>query len=145
MTETPALTLDYIPPADLHLIWPRVREGLDEVVRRAPAHWIPEDVYHALRANAATLHIATDSSDGEYLGFMVLMRVDMWDGPTLHVWAAHSQGEHDVLVNGVEPLKALARSIQARRVVFSSQRKGWEKKGEVIGFKPTTTSFELEV
>lgn len=144
-TSSAKLTLEYVPIADLQMVWPQVKPGLKEVIRRAPAHWIPEDVYHALRANIASLHIATDPRDGEYLGFVVLMRVDAWDGPTLHIWAAHNTGARDVLVEAVGEIVGMARNINARRVTFSSQRRGWERTAALLGFRPATQNFEMEI
>lgn len=137
--------LEYIKPADLHTYWTLIRPGLEYVKSVADDGWIPEDVYSALKANTATLHIGQDEA-GEYLGFVVLSLVPHWDGQEMNVWVAYSAvTDKQPILMWQEQIWQMARKAGAKRIVFSSPRKGWEKVAPAIGFRPYTTVYKCEV
>ena len=76
--------------AQLHEVWGWVRRGLLDCIDRAPAHYLPEDVYAALRAGSAWLFAV--ERHGEDVGFVVLERHADPDGVVLFVFAAIGAG-----------------------------------------------------
>lgn len=132
-----------ILPDDVSAIWDGLRQGL-EAVRHYADHWRPEDVYMALRQGQAYLHIAY--VDGRYAGFTVSLPSRAHDGPVLHVWAVYAvPGLPRLRAECMAHLRRLADEMKARRITFTSPRKGWERVGKRYGFEPTLTIFECEV
>jgi hypothetical protein len=118
-----------VHPQSLHTHWPQIKEGIIEIKSRCPQEpWLIEDVYAALRAGWAQLHIAET-------GFIVTQDLteDYTFRPLLHVWLAYSKGgEHD-LAEGY--LKTVA---SGRPIRFHSPRVGWSRIAKVI-----RTEYEL--
>lgn len=138
------LVLTYIKPDQLREVWELVKPGIEKVRENGAEAWFVEDVYMALRNNQSTLHVGY--LDGEYAGFMVLTPTQSYDGPVLHIWATYSEArDFCVFTEGMDTIKECARMMEARRITFFSPRKGWEKQGEKLGFKPRTTQFALEM
>lgn len=134
--------LIYVAPVELQAYWPYVAPKLAIVAKRSKARWIPEDVYHALKSNTATLHIG--EIDGDYVGFMVLSPSMDFDGPTLTVWAVFNDSEHDVVEEFEADIVGYARKMKARRITFSSPR-GWGRRLERFGYIEAHKVFEKEV
>ena len=138
------LSLEYIDPSKLHKVWGLVKEGMEKVRERGGDSWLVEDMYMALKNNHSTLHIGYEGA--EYRGFLVLTPTVSFDGPVLHIWALYSNGgELELLDEGLEHIKELAKRMNAQRVTFHSPRKGWEKCGAKLGFKLRTQTFAMEV
>jgi hypothetical protein len=114
---------------DLRKRWPEIRVGLEEVQRKAPDDgWIPEDVYHALRSNAA--HVVF--LDGGFFIYQVLPGDD--GAGLLFVWIIYG----DLIANKSqieEGIESLGRSLGVARIRFGSPRRwdafGWAK---LIGY-----------
>ena len=140
---TPEKVLLFVHPAEIHAYWPYVRPRLETVAKRSEARWIPEDVYAALKAGTATLHIGEVGD--EYVGFVVLSPSVDFDGPTLTVWAVYSEESCDVIELYDAELVGYARRINARRLTFTSPRNGWGKRLEPYGYRPVSQVFEKEV
>ena len=139
----PETTFAWVPPDDVGDVWDTVRDGLDEVARYGD-HWRTEDVYMALRQGQTNLHIAR--VDGHYAGFVVATPARGYDGPTLHVWAVYAvPGFPKLHAACFEQLRRWAADMRAKRITFTSPRKGWERLGERFGFVPGLTIFECEV
>jgi hypothetical protein len=68
-----------------------------------------------------------------------------YDAPVLKVWILYSEENHDVVELYDEEIKAYARNIKARRVVFTSPRAGWERRLSKYGYRPVKQIFEVEV
>ena len=139
----PRTTFDWVAPDDVTLIWDLILPGLEAVSQHGD-HWRTEDVYLSLRQGQAALHLAF--VDGQYGGFIVTLPSRGFDGPVLHVWAVYAVPRmRRVHEECFKKLRELADSIKARRITFTSPRKGWERLGEKFGFAPTLTIFECEV
>jgi len=138
--------LRYVNPVELHDYWDLIHPGLEVVRRKAPNGWRCEDVYSSIRTNQhTTLHIAEDEA-GEYLGFVVLCLSQTWEGFEMNVWIAYSaiRGKQPIL-DFQGQITAIAKRAGARRIRFDSPRKGWEKQSEVMGFKPLSTIYTMEI
>jgi hypothetical protein len=141
----PAPQIEYvwIKPDDVTHEWDLILPGL-EVVAQHGDHWRPEDVYMALRQGAANLHVIR--TGGRYSGFIVAKPSYGYDGPVLHVWAAYAvPGMPSLRKATRDQLRQWARDMGARRITFTSPRKGWERLVRQLGFEPTLTIYEQEV
>ena len=140
---SPTVGFEIVSPDDVSAVWDLIRPGLDEVANFGD-HWRPEDIYMALRQGSAHLHLAKVES--AYAGFVVAMPSRTYDGPVLHVWAVYAvPGFPRLRRECFAKLHELAVAIKARRITFTSPRKGWERLGERFGFSPVLTIFECEV
>jgi hypothetical protein len=73
-------------------------------------------------------------------GFVVLQPI----GQTLHVWAAWSTINDELLLQQAwQEIQQIAKNGQKTKVTFSSQRRGWERKARLMGFKPQTWEFNF--
>ena len=114
-----------IPPDELRAVWSQVSEGLADM----PADdWIPEDVYHLIKAGDSALYMAL--RDGTYDGFLVVRQLvaEFSRTPTLHVWLAYHVTTDDVREHVDGFLRQLAQNMGARRITFGSPRMGWAKR-----------------
>lgn len=136
------LKLEYVDPFNLKEAWKLIKTGVQKVTD-LQSIFIAEDVYTEIKTGAAILHIAY--VDNEYNGFVVTQNLQNHDGPVLHIWLAYSckNTEGELLEVGLPIIKEWAQNISAKRVTFSSVRKGWAK--NKLGFKPLNTLYGLEV
>jgi len=132
------MILHYIPKDKLREHWDYVKHGLELVRQRGHTQWIVEDVYCDCYENRSMLFMGIVNDKPE--GFIVLQPV----GNALHIWATWSRiFDYDIFTKGLEEVKAIARQGGKTRVTFSSQRKGWERRARLMGFKPQTWEFIL--
>lgn len=134
-------TLSYVAPNDLQSVWHLVSKGLHKVKEFCTESWIPEDVYHALKTGASTLHLAYRESD--YVGFVVLSVLPDYDGKRVHIWCAYGEGGgcSDTFMPQVVDM---AKNIGAKRVTFWSPRE-WDHKLGKMGFAATQTEWKKEL
>ena len=124
------MILEPVAPNKLREHWPRVKEGLDEIQRKAPdSGWIAEDVYHAIRAGHAFLVLIADK------GFLVHQILAGDDGRgLLFIWIIHGD-LIEVKAELESELEAFGRSINVARIRWGSPRRwdafGW---GKLIGY-----------
>jgi hypothetical protein len=79
-------------------------------------------------------------TDNKPYGFVVLQPM----GNALHVWAAWSSINHELLLQEAwQEIQAIAKQGGKSKVTFSSQRKGWERRARAMGFTPQTWEFIL--
>jgi hypothetical protein len=126
------MEFELIHPNKLRNVWETVRASLLVVMDKSAEDWIPEDIYHAIKAGDAALHLV--KSGGALVGVMVtrLIRSEFTEDTHLHVWAAHNLGETDVVEVSFERLREMARACGAKMVTFGSTRKGWGRKHETL-------------
>lgn len=140
----PDRELIYIHPNDLKTVWEQVRNGLCAIQTKAHEDWLPEDVYASLKANTSTLHVSY--LGGEYEGFIVLSKVDGYQGPAMHIWCGYSIAhDYSMLEVHTDFIEQCAKNIGAKTITFSSPRKGWERHGLKLGFRPKTMVYEKEI
>ena len=136
------MSLIYVQPSELHGYWGYVQPRLEIVARKSKARWIPEDIYHAVRSGASTLHIGEVGDI--YVGFVVLTPSVDFDAQTLTVWALYSEKNHDVIELYDAEIVRFARKIKAKRLRFTSPRK-WEKRLRPYGYHPVAQCYEREM
>lgn len=125
--------MDIVPihPANLHPVWEKVREGLTKIKAKIREDWMPEDVYHALKAGEAQLFLAI--RDQGFAGFFILRKVqaEYSRENIMHVWCAYSEGDDDVFEQCLDFIREAATKAGCKRLTFGSQRKGWMKRFRV--------------
>ena len=132
--------LNYIPPEEIGKHWKFVREGLQYVVDKTKDRWLPEDVYMHIKSGNMNLFMQ-DSGDG----FAVLQPVKGWDGTELYIFCGYSRSGHELVMQECEQIKDIARSIGAKRVKFQSNRKGFEKLAQDMGYTLDFVQYEVEI
>jgi hypothetical protein len=116
-------------------LWPWVSDGLWDIIERTNPTWIPEDVYAELKAGSAVLM----TIDGER-GFVIVKRLQDYDGPSLFLWVMWGPGELARMYDGImDELDNLARAAGCERIRMMSPRKGWHK---VRGWRERDTIYE---
>ena len=129
--------MNLILPDNLARVWERVRAGLLEVQKHSVEDWIPEDVYMALKTGQAALYMHDRA-------FLIAQLLPTYHGKRLHVWCAYNDGKPGLRIF-LRHLKALAVEAGASKITFMSPRDEWLSVGKRGGFRPTQTTFELEV
>ncbi len=119
-----------------------MRQGIEKVIAKTRANYLPEDVYHALRSNTAWAFALRDDNADDF-GFMVLQNQYDPDGLALFVWCLwvepNAGPPHRASL--YEELENLAKSVAAKRIRLQSPRKGWEREPF---FKPIAMVYEHE-
>lgn len=122
---------------DWRPLWPWVEEGLRDLCARLRPTWVPADVYAELKAGLASLVTIADDA-----GFMVVKRLQDYDGQVLFVWALWGPGELAPLQDAAQAeLSALAKKAGCKRIQMRSPRKGWAR----VGWTERETVYEREV
>lgn len=118
--------------------WDFIRFGLSRILRKPPEKWIPEDVYTSIYANKAFLWMVYAENDTPE-GFFILER----NGDTCHIWCAWAVAPN-LLEDGVAHIETLAREFGAHKLTFDTNRVGWVKVADKLGFRPRTWVKELK-
>lgn len=118
--------------------WEFISFGLKRILRKSPESWIPEDVFANLGTNKAFLWMVfNDSNTPE--GFFILER----NGNCCHIWCAWAVAPN-LLEDGVAFIENIAREAGADKLTFDTNRVGWVKVADKLGFRPRTWVKELK-
>jgi hypothetical protein len=128
------MQLKYIHPTDLRQVWNQIKPSLEDMAKRSI--WIVEDAYCDLKEGRANLYLTIE--DKYFTGYIITQTL----GDKLHIWAAYNS-KNDVLVDGLEAVKALAKEQGLSEITFISPRKGWDRIAPKIGFKPSQWVYKL--
>ena len=128
------MILQYIPPNNLRQVWSQIKPSLEDMAKRST--WIVEDAYCDLKEGRANLYLTIE--DKYFTGYIITQTL----GDKLHIWAAYNN-KNDVLVDGLESVKALAKEQGLSEITFISPRKGWDKIAPKLGFKPSQWVYKL--
>jgi hypothetical protein len=132
------MILHYIPKDQLRTHWDFIKHGLEIVRSKGHPEWLAEDVYCDCYEQRSMLFLAV--TNNQPYGFVVLQPI----GQTLHVWAAWSTINDELLLQQAwQEIQQIAKNGQKTKVTFSSQRRGWERKARLMGFKPQTWEFNF--
>ena len=128
------MILQYIPPNNLRQVWSQIKPSLEDMAKRSI--WIVEDAYCDLKEGRANLYLTIE--DKYFTGYIITQTL----GDKLHIWAAYNN-KNDVLVDGLEAVKELAKEQGLSEITFISPRKGWDRIAPKIGFKPSQWVYKL--
>ena len=132
------MILHYIPKDQLRTHWEFLKHGLEIVRSKGHPEWLAEDVYCDCYEQRSMVFLAI--TNNQPYGFVVLQPM----GNTIHVWAAWSSINDDLLLTqAFQEIQAIAKQGSKTRITFTSQRRGWDKKALQMGFKPSTWEFTL--
>lgn len=125
-----------VPNTDLRSWWSFVKPGLEDILRKSPEEWIPEDVYANCFCGNSHLWVLMDES--RPMGFWIVVP----RGETVHVWCAYTPypGTLDI---GMKLFLDTAKAANMSKVTFESWRKGWDKVARQYGFQPRLWVKEL--
>lgn len=126
----------YIEPKDLRNWWKFVKPGLEDILKKSPEYWIPEDIYADCYSGKAMLWVFSENNYP--VGFAVLTN----RGESLHCWCgwANSVGHFK---SAVKCVSEIAKAGGSKFVTFESWRSGWERLAPKFGFKPRTWVKEI--
>lgn len=144
----PPVLFTVVKSAELHRYWPFLDRGCRDICRKVKPDWRPEDLYGALRAEAAVAVIVTRAE--RMLGFIVWHRQERTWSRTLDVfvWAVWTipvreripaDGWPEPFYRGWQYLSDLKRAIGGNKVITIS-RKGLQRK---YGWKPIWLTYEI--
>jgi len=136
--------LVFVPPDALQPQWGWLKPRLELVAKRSGARWIPEDVYAAVKSGAASLFIV-ERPDAERLGVLVVQPIRDFDAKILSVWVLHNEGKEDIIGKCEDDLVRMARQMGARRIGFTSARRGWGRRLERFGYREVGRIYEKEI
>ena len=132
------MILHYILKDQLRTHWEFIKNGLEIVRSKGHPEWLAEDVYCDCYEQRSMVFLAI--TDNKPYGFVVLQPM----GNTIHVWAAWSSLNDDLLLTqAFQEIQAIAKQGSKTRITFTSHRRGWDKKALHMGFKPSTWEFIL--
>ena len=108
------------------------------VLMRIVEPYIPEDVYVNMVSGKAFLWLVLADNDTKE-GFFILEK----NGDTCHIWCAWAVAPN-LLEDGVQHIETLAREFGAQKLTFDTNRVGWVKVADKLGFRPRTWVKELK-
>lgn len=143
------LSIISIKPAELHTYWPFIQRGLLAIRRKVESDALPEDIYGAIRAEAAYVFIV--SRETRWLGFAVWHKQERpWSHKLdMFVWGVWTiplrerlPGDNvtEAFQYGRAHLHEIKRSLAANRIIGISSRKGLCKR---YGFKELSFTCEI--
>lgn len=145
---------DAVPVIRLHEVWPFVRRGLEDIVKKNKPDWWPEDVYARLSNSQATLYLV--HHNGRPVSFFVvyLSPLQYSLGQELIYWCGWGippcewlpeDHPHELRVAMGDFFKELARQSGAKRVASLSARKGYDRLATELGLHRTFTRYECDL
>ena len=124
----------YIHPNELKQVWSQIKPSLESMASRST--WIVEDAYCDLKEGRANLYLTIENK--YFTGYIITQTLE----DKLHVWAAYNTN-NDVLKDGLEATKELAKQQGLSEITFISPRRGWDKIAPKLGFKPSQWVYKL--
>ena len=119
--------------------WLGARDAIERLRQRQKSRWLTEDVYHLLRSGVATLWVH-EAHGG---GYVTLPQIEAFTGRrVLTVWLGWRSGDKTTLGDDAEALRVIAAAQHCEAVTFVSERRGWEKRAQNIGFSFRESTYE---
>jgi len=109
---------------DIRSLWPKIRPALEEIQEEQKTDWMPEDIYHWVMADQATLY-ATDD------GFSIVQRGQnpVTKEKFLFLLICYSWSKGSNIWKYMKAFEELGRNIGASYIETWSQRRGLERSG----------------
>jgi len=127
-------------PVDIREHWDDIKQDLIDLQERYGYEWRPEDVYHECRTGEAFLYL------GDKPGFIVFKEDTnrYTREPELFIWIACAPGMGHI-DDYYEDYSAVARSIGAKTMTWSSPRKAFQRLAKKNHWKVRTTIYEMRI
>lgn len=150
------ISIDYVELTTLHDVWPLLRIGLEDIIKKTQPDWIAEDVYANLRDNAASAYLVRYK--GVIVGWFIVCTslrpfnhkkdLLMWAGWSMPVKERQRRGvDTQGLAIRIERAaftfcESLAVQHGYHAVAFLSSRSGMRKRAEEWGYATRATRYE---
>lgn len=121
-----------VPPEEIDRFWSFLEHGLQAVKETdATVEWTLESISKTVRSDRTytVLGLKDDVAVGFFVGY------PQPDG-AFFVWIAHLHTGYD-LGEGIDMLAGFAKDLGCKRLVFGTNRRGWERVARKYGFRPT--------
>ena len=121
-----------VPPEEIDRFWSFLEHGLQAVKETDDTvEWTLESIGETVRSDRAytVLGLKDDVAVGFFVGY------PQPDG-AFFVWIAHLHTGYD-LGEGIDMLAGFAKDLGCTRLVFGTNRRGWERVARKYGFRPT--------
>jgi hypothetical protein len=121
-----------VPPEEIDRFWSFLEHGLQAVKETDDTvEWTLESIGETVRSDRAytVLGLKDDVAVGFFVGY------PQPDG-AFFVWIAHLHTGYD-LGEGIDMLASFAKDLGCTRLVFGTNRRGWERVARKYGFRPT--------
>lgn len=128
-----------VKPVDIREVWDSIEPKIKSIKNRYKHDWRTEDVYAACLTGKSFIYVHDDNF------IIVHDRINEYTLKTeLFVWLVWSNGQ-DSLDEYFDDVCAIAKSVKAEKIKFSTQRKGYEKHAKSKGWKLESIIYEIEV
>lgn len=97
-----------------------IRDSAKAVQRKSPEPWTTDGIITACKKNRAFCFVSNDRKT------TVVLEPIADEYPTVHIWIAHST-QGNALKTYEPEIERLARAIGAKRLTFTSKRKGYQR------------------
>jgi hypothetical protein len=126
------MTPNYVPPELVPDVWPLFVDGLQAVqATDSTVEWTLPSVRDALVHEKAFAVICTagDTQAGFFIGYPQ-------PDKAFFIWIAHLERGHD-LAEGIGHVKDFAKKLGCNRLIFGTNRRGWDRVARKHGFRPS--------
>jgi len=128
------MKLKLVPYNQIENYWEKIKPSLIKMAR----NWRYEQAYCELKYQSAFLYLTIE--DEQETGYVILQKHDY----VIHVWAAYNN-KNNVLIDGLERIKEIAKKHNCLFISFKSYRKAWEKVAPKLGFKKENEFWKLKL
>jgi hypothetical protein len=121
-----------VPPEEIDRFWSFLEHGLQAVKETDDTvEWTLESISKTVRSDRTytVLGLKDDVAVGFFVGY------PQPDG-AFFVWIAHLHTGYD-LGEGIDMLAGFAKNLGCTRLIFGTNRRGWERVARKYGFRPT--------
>ena len=128
----------------IDIVWPLVKEGLDKIESKGMSDE-PQELIRQWLKTMPFIMLYLMYSNNEYIGFLI-GKVDI----KIHhqefcIYKAFMLPEFKRPDDIVDEIRKIAEVNKCKYMTFYSQRKGWKKEAEKLGFREGYTQYLQEV
>jgi hypothetical protein len=133
-----------INKSNMHLM--NVANLIEAFVDKTKTKTKEEHLIGSIASGESILLLLTE--DDDYAGFFVLSEIiNRQDKKEIMVWMGYGIKplSNDAIETAMDKIKDIAKCINAERIFFRTQRKGWAKRGMRYGFQEAEKTYEIKV
>jgi hypothetical protein len=138
------VSLDIVNHSNVHAL--NLKNFIEAFVQKTGAKTDYKVLEESILEKRSIMIILGEYND--YAGYFVLTEeYNEFGELELLVWAAYAikPFSKNVIDAGMEKIHEIAKEINAKRIFFKTNRKGWQRRAAKYGFKPAEYTFEIEV
>ena len=134
------LTVSYVPPADIHHVWPDIKHMVKEAAEYDCENVWVEDIYAAIRSGTYALHTGRDFHGTVIAMCISQIQRDQWDNEPRFV-ALYTHAENCFLDHEHE-LENIAKELGCAKICYRSPRVGYLRLAKQRGYDLAYMQFE---